>query len=112
MAPDLIGYNIAPACVSAKLAQCASGPKIPDNGHIKVRGQWMYLYRAIDSLGYTVEFFFSENRDLVAAKRFLHKALARHGQPERIVIDGSRTNTRRSFPATLKADCGSDRGDH
>ncbi|MER9871361.1 DDE-type integrase/transposase/recombinase [Mesorhizobium sp. M0136] len=31
----------------------------------------MYLYRAIDSLGDTVEFFFSESRDLVAAKRFL-----------------------------------------
>ncbi|MBB6413751.1 hypothetical protein HNQ71_006460 [Mesorhizobium sangaii] len=52
----------------------------------------MYLYRAIDSLGDTVEFYFSENRDLVAAKRFLRKALARHGQPERIVIDGSQTN--------------------
>ena len=48
----------------------------------------MYLYRAIDS----VEFFFSENRDLVAAKRFLRKALARHGRPGRIVIDGSQTN--------------------
>ena len=52
----------------------------------------MYLYRAIDSLGDTVEFFFSENRDLPAAKRFLRKALQRHGKPERIVIDGSQTN--------------------
>ncbi|MER8874490.1 IS6 family transposase [Mesorhizobium sp. M0814] len=63
-----------------------------DETYIKVRGQWMYLYRAIDSLGDTVEFFFSENRDLVAAKRLLRKALARHGRPERIVIDGSQTN--------------------
>jgi putative transposase len=60
--------------------------------YIKVRGQWMYLYRAIDSAGDTVEFFFSENRDLPAAKRFLRKALERHGRPERIVIDGSQTN--------------------
>ena len=52
----------------------------------------MYLYRAIDSVGDTVEFFFSEHRDLVAAKRFLRKALQRHGRPERIVIDGSQTN--------------------
>lgn len=52
----------------------------------------MYLYRAIDSLGDTVEFYFSENRDLVAAKSFHRKALARHGQSEHIVIDGSQTN--------------------
>jgi putative transposase len=29
---------------------------------------------------------------LTAAKRFLRKALKRHGRPERIVIDGSQTN--------------------
>jgi putative transposase len=42
--------------------------------------------------GDTVEFWFSERRNLVAAKRFLRKALKRHGRPERIVIDGSQTN--------------------
>ena len=52
----------------------------------------MYLYRAIDSHGDTVEFWFSERRILAAAKRFLTKALKRHGRPERIVIDGSQTN--------------------
>lgn len=63
-----------------------------DETYIKVRGQWMYLYRAIDSVGDTVEFWFSEHRDLQAAKRFLRKALHRHGRPDRIVIDGSQTN--------------------
>ena len=63
-----------------------------DETYIKVRGQWMYLYRAIDSVGDTVEFFFSEHRGLVAAKRFLRKAFQRHGRPDRIVIDGSQTN--------------------
>jgi transposase-like protein len=62
-----------------------------DETYIKVRGCWMYLYRAIDSNGDTVEFWFSERRNL-AAKRFLSKALKRHGRPERIVIDGSPTN--------------------
>jgi transposase-like protein len=60
--------------------------------YIKVRGQWMYLYRAIDSKGDTVEFWFSERRNLTAAKRFLIKALKWHGRPERNVIDGSQTN--------------------
>jgi putative transposase len=63
-----------------------------DETYVKVRGRWMYLYRAIDSNGDTVEFWFSERRNLAAAKRFLRKALERHGRPERIVIDGSQTN--------------------
>jgi transposase-like protein len=63
-----------------------------DETYIKVCGQWRYLYRAIDSNSDTVEFWFSERRNLTAAKRFLRKALERHGRPERIVIDGSQTN--------------------
>jgi putative transposase len=63
-----------------------------DETYIKVRGRWMYLYRAIDSHGDTVEFWFSERRNLAAAKRFLREALRRHGRPERVVIDGSQTN--------------------
>ncbi len=63
-----------------------------DETYIKVRGQWRYLYRAIDSNGDTVEFWFSERRNLAAAKRFLNRALKRHGRPERIVIDGSQAN--------------------
>jgi transposase-like protein len=63
-----------------------------DETYIKVRGHWTYFYRAIDSNGDTVEFWFSERRNLTAAKRFLRQALKRHGRPERIVIDGSQTN--------------------
>jgi transposase-like protein len=63
-----------------------------DETYIKVRGQGMYLYRAIDSVGDTVEFWFSEHRDLQAAKRFLRKALKHCDRPDRIVIDGSQTN--------------------
>jgi transposase-like protein len=63
-----------------------------DETYIKARGRWTYLYRAIDSNGDTVEFWFSERRNLPAAKRFLRKTLKRHGRPEQIVIDGSQTN--------------------
>jgi transposase-like protein len=63
-----------------------------DETYIKVRGRWMYLYRAIDNNRHTVEFWFSERRNLTAAKQFLSKALKRHGRPERIVIDGSQTD--------------------
>lgn len=69
-----------------------SGKGHRDETYIKVRGRWMYLYRAIDSVGDTIEFWFCEHRDLPAAKRFLRNALRRHGRPDRIVIDGSQTN--------------------
>jgi transposase-like protein len=39
-----------------------------------------------------VEFWFSERRNLAAAKQFLTRAFKRHRRPERIVIDGSQTN--------------------
>jgi transposase-like protein len=84
-APELLKrFNLRKRIVSAKWHV--------DETYIKVRGRWTYLYRAIDSNGDTVEFWFSERRNLTAAKRFLRKALKRHGRPERIVIDGSQTN--------------------
>jgi IS6 family transposase len=47
-----------------------------DETYIKVKGQWMYLYRAVDSDGNTIDFFLSKTRDAKAAKCFLKKALA------------------------------------
>jgi transposase-like protein len=46
-----------------------------DETYIKVKGQWMYLYRAIDSKGNTIDFCLSKTRDQKAAKRFFKKAL-------------------------------------
>ena len=68
----------------------------------------MYLYRAIDSNGDTVEFWFSERRNLTAAKRFLRKALKRHGRPERIVIDGSQTNREAILSCDTETGCRTD----
>jgi len=46
-----------------------------DETYIKVRGQWTYLYRAVDKFGNTIEFYLSPTRKTAAAKRFLGKAL-------------------------------------
>ncbi|HEU0021494.1 MAG TPA: IS6 family transposase [Dehalococcoidia bacterium] len=57
-----------------------------DETYIKVKGQWMYLYRAIDSAGNTLEFLLSENRDTQTAKRFFRKALeAPHVMTPRVI---------------------------
>lgn len=63
-----------------------------DETYIKVRGQWTYLYRAIDKHGATVDFLFSKTRNLKDAKAFFRRAYQRHGLPEQITIDGSPTN--------------------
>jgi IS6 family transposase len=47
-----------------------------DETYIKVKGQWKYLYRAVDHMGKTIDFMLSENRDMPAAKRFFTKALS------------------------------------
>ena len=63
-----------------------------DETYMKVKGQWYYLYRAVDKTGQTIDFLLTEHRDEQAAKRFLTKAIRRHGVPEKITIDGSAAN--------------------
>jgi len=46
-----------------------------DETCVKVRGQWAYLYRAVDKHGNTIDFYLSPTRNTVAAKRFLGKVL-------------------------------------
>lgn len=46
-----------------------------DETYIKVRKKWMYLYRAIDSDGNTLDFLLTARRNAPAAERFLRKVL-------------------------------------
>ena len=48
----------------------------------------MYLYRAVDERGRTVESYLSRTRDITAAKAFFRNALKRHGEPRTITLDG------------------------
>jgi transposase, IS6 family len=47
----------------------------------------VYLYRAVDSEVGTIDFLLSANRDTVAAKRFLAKALGGANHPAPRVIN-------------------------
>ena len=64
-----------------------------DETYIKVRGEWRYLYRAVDKHGNPVDFLLTANRDLDAAKRFFRKMLADQPllAPDRIGTDGAST---------------------
>ncbi|MBC8949891.1 transposase [Xenorhabdus sp. TS4] len=60
--------------------------------YIKIKGQWRYLYRAVDSDGNTVEFLLTAHRDKKAALRFFKKAMRQHGQPDVVTLDKSGAN--------------------
>ena len=59
-----------------------------DETYLKIKGQWVYLYRAVDKAGRTVDSVLSKRRDMVAAKRFFSRATQQHGAPRVITLDG------------------------
>lgn len=91
-----------------------------DETYIVVKGEWKYLYRAVDSLGNTLDLMLSGKRDAHAAERFFRKALNTSGNLEPRVINvdknaayppaGSATKVMiccRRVQSTLPLQCGS-----
>jgi putative transposase len=63
-----------------------------DETYIKVKGEWMYLYRAVDKEGHTVDFLLTKKRNKFAAHKFLLKTINNNGCPKLINIDQSGAN--------------------
>jgi transposase-like protein len=60
-----------------------------DETYVKIRGKWVYLYRAVDREGKTVDFRLSSSRNVGAAKAFFREAIKVQGSPPRtITLDG------------------------
>jgi transposase-like protein len=70
-----------------RYARSVGGSWRMDETYIKVRGRWVYLYRAVDKAGWTVDFFLSRNRDVNAAKGFLRRAMKHTRKPTKITLD-------------------------
>ncbi len=64
-----------------------------DETYIKIKGEWKYLYRAVDKQDNTVDFLLTAKRDKKAARRFLNKTIGSNGKPSLINIDKSGANT-------------------
>ena len=74
-----------------------------DETDILVRGQWRYLYRAVDKHGRTVDFRLSEHRNIEAAKDFLRKALSTSGAPMKGTLGGHYGSHRALFELRREA---------
>ena len=68
-----------------------------DEMYVKLNGEMVYLWRAVDHEGEILESFVTRKRDKSAVLAFIKKALKRHGRPEEIVTDGLR-----SYPAAIR----------
>lgn len=62
-----------------------------DEMYVKVIGEMVYLWRAVDHEGEILESYVTKKRDKQAALAFMKRALKRHGAPAKIVTDGLRS---------------------
>ena len=71
-----------------------------DETYIRVEGEWVYLYRAVDATGQTIDFLLSPKRDAAAARRFFQKALKQPHtvNPRTITVDKNA-----AYPIATKA---------
>jgi putative transposase len=53
-----------------------------DETYIRVKGEWRYLYRAVDKDGNTVDFLLRAHRDKAAARRYSEKSIEQNGEPQ------------------------------
>ena len=70
-----------------RFARTVGGSWRMDETYVRVKGQWTYLYRAVDKTGQTVDFYLSRKRDVNAAKAFLRKAMKNQRVPTKITLD-------------------------
>ena len=62
-----------------------------DEMYVKLNGEMVYLWRAVDHEGEVLESYVTRTRDKAAALTFMKKALKRHGSPDGITTDGLRS---------------------
>ena len=75
-----------------------------DETYIRVKGALMYLYRAVDKEGNTVDFLLTKRRNKRAAPLFLLKAIHNNDKPLTINIDKSGAN-KQAIKAYNKRTC-------
>ncbi len=73
-----------------------------DETYIRVRGQWRYLYRAIDRDGALVDVLLSGHRDLAAADAFFRSAKT----VTNVTLDRITTDGHDAYPGAIRTELG------
>lgn len=89
----VLKYTSQLDAIFRKKKRRVSGSWRMDETYIKVKGRWVYYYRAVDKFGAVIDFYLRETSDEPAARAFFNKAINQHGLPEKVVIDKRGANT-------------------
>jgi transposase-like protein len=71
-----------------------------DEPYLRAKGEWVYLYRAVDASGQTIDLLLSLERNAAAARRFFRKAL---GQPHTVNPRTITADKNAAYPIATKA---------
>jgi transposase-like protein len=84
-----VGPVLPPRIRKALVALRSARGRIVEDGRDLYKGSrtMVYLYRAVDKAGQTVDFLLSRNRDVNAAKSFLRSAMKKTRVPTKITLD-------------------------
>jgi hypothetical protein len=75
-----------------------------DETYVKVRGEWVYLYRAVDKAGKTVDFYLSEEQDDRRASSS-PEAERDNKVPSVLLVECHRVIVTRPLPAPARGGC-------
>ena len=88
----VVRYSPLIALAAKSRKRTVDGSWRMDGTYIKIKGEWVYLYRAVDKFGDTVDFMLSERRDEAAATAFFKQTIDGNGLPEKVIMDKSGAN--------------------
>jgi putative transposase len=75
-----------------------------DETYINVKGKWLYLYRAVDKFGNTIDFLLRQKRDTAAAKAFFNRVILNNGTPEKVTMDKSESGSNKAAMVVINND--------
>jgi putative transposase len=88
----VIQYSSALALATKKRKRAVAASWRMDETTIKIKSKWVYLYRAVDKFGDTIDFMLSEHQDEEATTAFFKQAIDANGFPKTVVMDKSGAN--------------------
>jgi putative transposase len=83
----IIVYSTLIAAKAKKRKRTVATSWRMDETYVKINGQWVYLYRAVDKFDDTVDFILSERRDEAATTTFFKQSINANGFPNKVVMD-------------------------